>query len=97
MHKSQTWFRLRTYSAIIHGGPFANIAQGCNILLLQNAMKLADYTITEAGLDRLRCREILDINVECRHKRPVVSCVATIRALKYHGDKEEIKKKILKH
>ena len=65
--------------AIIHGGPFANIAHGCNsIIATKTAMKLADYTITEAGFGS-------DLDA--------VVCVATIRALKYHGGqaKEEIK------
>lgn len=82
--------------AIIHGGPFANIAHGCNsIIATKTAMKLADYTITEAGFGSdLGAEKFIDI--KCRNagiKPDVVVCVATIRALKYHGGqaKEEIK------
>ena len=74
--------------AIIHGGPFANIAHGCNsIIATKTAMKLADYTITEAGFGAdLGAEKFLDI--KCRKasiKPDVVVCVATIKALKYHG------------
>ena len=82
--------------AIIHGGPFANIAHGCNsIIATKTAMKLADYTITEAGFGSdLGAEKFIDI--KCRKagiKPDAVVCVATIRALKYHGGqaKEEIK------
>lgn len=82
--------------AIIHGGPFANIAHGCNsIIATKTAMKLADYTITEAGFGSdLGAEKFIDI--KCRNagiKSDAVVCVATIRALKYHGGqaKEEIK------
>ena len=82
--------------AIIHGGPFANIAHGCNsIIATKTAMKLADYTITEAGFGSdLGAEKFIDI--KCRNagiKPNAVVCVATIRALKYHGGqaKEEIK------
>ena len=82
--------------AIIHGGPFANIAHGCNsIIATKTAMKLADYTITEAGFGSdLGAEKFIDI--KCRNagiKPDAVVCVATIRALKYHGGqaKEEIK------
>ena len=82
--------------AIIHGGPFANIAHGCNsIIATKTAMKLADYTITEAGFGSdLGAEKFIDI--KCRNagiKPDAVICVATIRALKYHGGqaKEEIK------
>lgn len=81
--------------AIIHGGPFANIAHGCNsIIATKTAMKLADYTITEAGFGSdLGAEKFIDI--KCRNagiKPDAVVCVATIRALKYHGGqaKEEI-------
>ena len=82
--------------AIIHGGPFANIAHGCNsIIATKTAMKLADYTITEAGFGSdLGAEKFIDI--KCRNagiKPDAVVCVATIRALKYHGGqaKEKIK------
>ena len=74
--------------AIIHGGPFANIAHGCNsIVATRLAMKLADYTITEAGFGAdLGAEKFLDI--KCRKANIAPSCVvvvATIRALKHHG------------
>lgn len=74
--------------AVIHGGPFANIAHGCNsVIATKMAMKLADYTITEAGFGAdLGAEKFLDI--KCRKvdiKPDVVVCVATIKALKYHG------------
>ena len=82
--------------AIIHGGPFANIAHGCNsIIATKTALKLADYTITEAGFGSdLGAEKFLDI--KCRKakiKPDAVVIVATIRALKYHGGqvKEDIK------
>ena len=82
--------------AIIHGGPFANIAHGCNSILATNmALKLGDYVVTEAGFGAdLGAEKFLDIkrrklekNVDC------VVVVATIKALKYHGGlpKEEVK------
>ena len=81
--------------AIIHGGPFANIAHGCNsIIATKLAMKLADYTITEAGFGAdLGAEKFLDI--KCRKagiKPDVVILVATIKAIKYHGGvpKEDI-------
>ena len=86
--------------AIIHGGPFANIAHGCNsIIATKTAMKLADYTITEAGFGSdLGAEKFLDI--KCRKaklKLDAVVCVATIRALKYHGGqaKEDVKQENL--
>ena len=80
--------------AIIHGGPFANIAHGCNsIIATKMAMKLADYTITEAGFGAdLGAEKFMDI--KCRKagiKPDVVVIVATIKALKYHGGVEEDK------
>ena len=80
--------------AIIHGGPFANIAHGCNsIIATQLAMKLADYTITEAGFGAdLGAEKFLDI--KCRKtglKPDAVVIVATIKALKYHGGVEKDK------
>ena len=74
--------------AIIHGGPFANIAHGCNsIIATKTAMKLADYTITEAGFGSdLGAEKFLDIKCRKANLKPdAVVCVATIRALKYHG------------
>ena len=82
--------------AIVHGGPFANIAHGCNsIIATKMAMKLGDYVITEAGFGAdLGAEKFLDI--KCRKagiKPDAVVCVATIKALKYHGgmQKEDIK------
>ena len=82
--------------AIIHGGPFANIAHGCNsVIATKTAMKLADYTITEAGFGSdLGAEKFLDIKCRKAGLRPdAVVIVATIRALKYHGGqpKEDIK------
>ena len=83
--------------AIIHGGPFANIAHGCNsIIATKLAMKLADYTITEAGFGAdLGAEKFLDI--KCRKakiKPDIVILVTTIKAIKYHGGvlKEDIQK-----
>ena len=80
--------------AIIHGGPFANIAHGCNsIIATKMAMKLADYTVTEAGFGAdLGAEKFLDI--KCRKagiKPDSVVIVATIKALKYHGGIEKDK------
>ena len=74
--------------AFVHGGPFANIAHGCNsILATRLCMKLADYTITEAGFGAdLGAEKFL--NIKCRYgslKPDGVVVVATIRALKHHG------------
>ncbi|MDO5036895.1 MAG: formate--tetrahydrofolate ligase [Tissierellia bacterium] len=77
--------------AIIHGGPFANIAHGCNsIIATKTAMKLCDYTITEAGFGAdLGAEKFLDIVCpEAGLKPDGVVVVATIRALKYHGGLE---------
>ncbi len=74
--------------AIIHGGAFANIAHGCNsIIATKTAMKLADYTITEAGFGAdLGAEKFLDIKCRKANIKPdAVVCVATIKALKYHG------------
>ena len=74
--------------AIIHGGPFANIAHGCNsVLATKTALKLADYVITEAGFGAdLGAEKFLDIKCRKANLQPdVVVIVATIRALKYHG------------
>ena len=80
--------------AIIHGGPFANIAHGCNsIIATKTAMKLADYTITEAGFGAdLGAEKFLDIKCRKAQIKPdVVVIVATIKALKYHGGVEKEK------
>ena len=74
--------------AFVHGGPFANIAHGCNtVLATQTALKLADYVVTEAGFGAdLGAEKFIDI--KCRKsglKPDAVVLVATIRALKYHG------------
>ncbi|KEH90035.1 formate--tetrahydrofolate ligase [Clostridium novyi A str. BKT29909] len=79
---------LENTPAIIHGGPFANIAHGCNsILATKMAMKLGDYAITEAGFGAdLGAEKFLDI--KCRYgnlKPDCIVVVATIRALKHHG------------
>lgn len=79
---------LENTPAIIHGGPFANIAHGCNsILATKMAMKLGDYAITEAGFGAdLGAEKFLDI--KCRYGNLHPDCVivvATIRALKHHG------------
>ena len=79
---------LENNPAIIHGGPFANIAHGCNsVLATKMAMKLADYTVTEAGFGAdLGAEKFLDI--KCRQmgiSPDAVVIVATLRALKYHG------------
>ena len=81
--------------AIIHGGPFANIAHGCNsIIATKMALKLSDYTVTEAGFGAdLGAEKFLNIKTRKLEKNPdVVVIVATIKALKYHGGiaKEEL-------
>ena len=86
--------------AIIHGGPFANIAHGCNsVIATKTALKLADYTITEAGFGSdLGAEKFLDIKCRKANLKPdAVVCVATIRALKYHGgqSKDQIKEENL--
>ena len=79
---------LENVPAIIHGGPFANIAHGCNsVMATQTGLKLADYTITEAGFGAdLGAEKFFDI--KCRYaglKPDVAVIVATVRALKMHG------------
>lgn len=83
--------------ALIHGGPFANIAHGCNsVMATKIALKLADYVVTEAGFGAdLGAEKFVDI--KCRKagiKPDAVVIVATMKALKYHGgvEKEDIKK-----
>src|SRR3954467_100981 len=74
--------------AIIHGGPFANIAHGCNtVLATQTALKLGDYVVTEAGFGAdLGAEKFIDIKCRKSGLRPsAVVLVATIRALKFHG------------
>ena len=74
--------------AIVHGGPFANIAHGCNsVRATQTALKLADYVITEAGFGAdLGAEKFFDIKCRKSNLKPdVVVLVATIRALKYNG------------
>jgi len=74
--------------ALIHGGPFANIAHGCSSVIATNAgMKLADYVVTEAGFGAdLGAEKFLDIKCRESGLRPHCAVVvATIRALKYHG------------
>ena len=80
---------------LIHGGPFANIAHGCNsIIATKMALKLGDYVVTEAGFGAdLGAEKFLDIKCRKANLKPdAVVCVATIKALKYHGGmpKEEI-------
>ena len=77
--------------AFIHGGPFANIAHGCNsVLATTAALKLADYVVTEAGFGAdLGAEKFIDIKCRKSGLRPsAVVLVATIRALKYHGGVE---------
>jgi formate--tetrahydrofolate ligase len=79
---------LENTPAIIHGGPFANIAHGCNSVIATTAgMKLADYVVTEAGFGAdLGAEKFIDIKCRKSGLRPnVVVIVATVRALKYHG------------
>ncbi len=79
---------LENNPAFIHGGPFANIAHGCNsVIATQTALKLGDYVVTEAGFGAdLGAEKFIDIKCRKSGLRPsVVVIVATIRALKYHG------------
>ena len=82
---------LENSPAFIHGGPFANIAHGCNsVIATQGALKLADYVVTEAGFGAdLGAEKFL--NIKCRKSglRPSAAViVATVRALKYHGGQD---------
>ena len=86
--------------ALVHGGPFANIAHGCNsVIATRTALKLADYVITEAGFGAdLGAEKFLDIKCRAAGLRPsAVVVVATVRALKMHGGlaKEELKEEDL--
>ncbi len=88
---------LENNPAIIHGGPFANIAHGCNsVIATKAALKLSDYVITEAGFGADLGAEKF-FNIKCRKSNLKPDCVvivATIRALKMHGgiEKEDLKK-----
>ncbi len=93
---------LENTPAIIHGGPFANIAHGCNsVIATKMGMKLADYCITEAGFGAdLGAEKFLDIKCRNLPKTPdAVVCVATIKALKYHGGMaiEDIKEESIEY
>ena len=79
---------LENTPALMHGGPFANIAHGCNsVRATKLALKLADYTITEAGFGSdLGAEKFLDIKCRCAGLAPsAIVVVATLRALKYNG------------
>jgi formate--tetrahydrofolate ligase len=91
---------LENNPAFIHGGPFANIAHGCNsVIATQSALKLADYVVTEAGFGAdLGAEKFLDIKCRKSGLRPNAAViVATMRALKYHGgvDVKEVNKENL--
>lgn len=91
---------LENTPALIHGGPFANIAHGCNsIMATKLGMKLADYTVTEAGFGAdLGAEKFLDIKCRFGKLKPSAAViVATIRALKHHGgaNKEDYDKEDL--
>jgi formate--tetrahydrofolate ligase len=91
---------LENNPAFIHGGPFANIAHGCNsVIATQSALKLADYVVTEAGFGAdLGAEKFLDIKCRKTGLRPNAAViVATMRALKYHGgvDVKEVSKENL--
>ncbi|QQT04171.1 formate--tetrahydrofolate ligase [Streptococcus dysgalactiae] len=79
--------------ALVHGGPFANIAHGCNsVLATSTALRLADYTVTEAGFGAdLGAEKFLDIKVPNLPKAPdAIVVVATLRALKMHGGVDKV-------
>ncbi len=79
---------LENNPVLIHGGPFANIAHGCNSIIATNmALKMGDYVVTEAGFGAdLGAEKFLDIKCRLLEKTPdAVVIVATLRALKYHG------------
>jgi formate--tetrahydrofolate ligase len=91
---------LENSPAFIHGGPFANIAHGCNsVIATQSALKLADYVVTEAGFGAdLGAEKFLDIKCRKSGLMPNAAViVATIRAMKYHGgvDVKEVNKENL--
>ncbi len=92
---------LENNPAIIHGGPFANIAHGCNsVIATKTGLKLADYVVTEAGFGAdLGAEKFLDIKCRKSNLKPdCVVIVATIRALKMHGGlaKEDLKNENVK-
>jgi formate--tetrahydrofolate ligase len=91
---------LENNPAFIHGGPFANIAHGCNsVIATQSALKLVDYVVTEAGFGAdLGAEKFLDIKCRKTGLRPSAAViVATVRAMKYHGgvDVKEVNKENL--
>jgi len=91
---------LENNPAFIHGGPFANIAHGCNsVIATKTALKLADYVVTEAGFGAdLGAEKFIDIKCRKSGLRPdAVVIVATLRALKFHGgvDVKEVNKENL--
>ncbi|HEX9397052.1 MAG TPA: formate--tetrahydrofolate ligase [Burkholderiales bacterium] len=91
---------LENNPAFIHGGPFANIAHGCNsVIATQSALKLMDYVVTEAGFGAdLGAEKFLDIKCRKTGLRPSAAViVATVRAMKYHGgvDVKEVNKENL--
>lgn len=79
---------LENNPVLIHGGPFANIAHGCNsVIATETALKLSDYVVTEAGFGADLGGEKF-FNIKCRQsglKPDIATCVATVRALKMHG------------
>jgi formate--tetrahydrofolate ligase len=82
---------LENNPALIHGGPFANIAHGCNsVIATTSALKLADYVVTEAGFGAdLGAEKFIDIKCRKAGLRPAAAViVATVRAIKYHGGVE---------
>ena len=91
---------LENNPAIVHGGPFANIAHGCNsVIATKTALKLADYVVTEAGFGAdLGAEKFLDIKCRQANLKPdLIVLVATVRALKMHGGvaKNDLKKENL--
>ena len=85
---------LENTPVFIHGGPFANIAHGCNSLLATKmALKLSDYVVTEAGFaSDLGAEKFLDIKARLGNLEPnVIVIVATVRALKHHGGDKDLK------
>ena len=79
---------LENNPALLHGGPFANIAHGCNsVIATRTALRLADYVVTEAGFGAdLGAEKFIDIKCRLAGLRPAAAVVvATVRALKYHG------------
>lgn len=85
---------LENTPVFIHGGPFANIAHGCNSLLATKmALKLSDYVVTEAGFaSDLGAEKFLDIKARLGNLEPnIIVIVATVRALKHHGGDKDLK------